>query len=52
VYRVKLEEEQPGIVEYLEEQARSIYKPSVEDLKEMIHEYRYKLNLIKTKFNK
>jgi len=39
-------------VEYLEEQARSIHKPSLEDLKEMIHEYRYKLNLIKTKFNK
>ena len=52
VYRVKLEEEEPGIVEYLEEQARSIYKPSIEDLKEMIHEYRHKLNLIKTKFNK
>lgn len=52
VYREKLEEENPGILEYLEEQSRIIYKPSIDELKEMIHEYRYKLSLIKTKFNK
>lgn len=51
VYREKLEEEQPGIVEYLQEYSRGVYKPTIDELKEMIQEYRYKLSIIKTKFN-
>jgi hypothetical protein len=52
VYRKKLEEEEPGIVDYLQEEARQISKPTRDELKSLIIEYRHKLNLVKKKFEK
>ena len=52
VYRQKLEEEEPGIVEYLQEEARQVSKPTRDELKSLIIEYRHKLNLVKKKFEK
>jgi dsDNA-specific endonuclease/ATPase MutS2 len=52
VYRQKLEEEEPGIVDYLQEEARQISKPTRDELKSLIIEYRHKLNLVKKKFEK
>lgn len=51
VFRANLEKEQSGITQWLLEQSNQVYKPSREDLKELISEYRYKLKLVETKLN-
>ena len=50
VYSKKLEQENPGIVEFLQTIARQIEKPTKDELKGLILEYRAKLNLVKKKF--
>jgi ribosomal protein L37E len=50
-FEYKLDEENNGVVEYLRELARQVSKPTKEELKSLIIEYRSKLNLIKKKFN-
>lgn len=45
-YKIRLEEEQPGIVETLTEQSREVHKWHNHELKEMLIDLRAKLNLI------
>lgn len=49
VFRTNLEKENPGITEWLQEQARQVYKPTREELKSLIAEYRHKVSVLKTK---
>ena len=49
-FDVKLYEENNAVVEYLRETARQITKPTKDELKHLIIEYRSKLNLVKKKF--
>ena len=51
-YEVKLHDENSGLVEYLQETARQVTKPTKDELKSLIIEYRSKLNLVKKKFVK
>lgn len=51
-FRQALERENKGITEYLERLAREVYKPTRDELKELLIEYRYKLNDIKKKYAK
>ena len=46
-FKNKLESEKKGITEWLEEQARQVYKPTRDELKQLLIEYRYKLNDLK-----
>lgn len=48
----RLDQENGGLVEYLQESARQVVKPTKEELKHLILEYRSKLNLAKMKFIK
>jgi hypothetical protein len=50
VFEKKLEEEKKGSAEYLRELSREINKPTISELKELIIEYRSKLNQAKKKF--
>jgi ribosomal protein L37E len=50
VYSKKLEQESPGIVEFLQTIARQVEKPTKDELKSLIIEYRSKLNQVKKKF--
>jgi hypothetical protein len=50
VYAKKLEQESPGIVEFLQTIARQVEKPTKDELKSLIIEYRSKLNQVKKKF--
>lgn len=52
VYAKKLDQERPGTVEYLQELARQVAKPTKDELKSLIIEYRAKLDLVKKKFIK
>jgi hypothetical protein len=51
-FEFNLERDNNGIVDWLREQGRSIAKPSVSDLKELLNEYRYKLKIAQSKFKK
>lgn len=51
VFAKNLEKDKPGITDYLLEQSRQITKPTREELKSLIVEYRSKLELAKKKFN-
>ena len=46
-FKNKLESERKRITEWLEEQARQVYKPTRDELKQLLIEYRYKLNDLK-----
>jgi len=50
-FEYKLDAENNGVVEYLRETARQVAKPTKDELKALIIEYRSKLNLVKKKFN-
>lgn len=50
VFENKLESEHSGIVDYLQEVARQVSKPTKDELKSLIIEYRSKLELVKKKF--
>lgn len=45
-----LEKEQSGITQYLKEQSKQIAKPTRDELKYLIIEYRAKVNILKNKF--
>jgi len=49
VYRERLDKENNGISDWLSEQARQIWKPTRTELKELLSEYRHKLELVKRK---
>ena len=49
VYAEKLEEENKGIVEFLEEQSKLVTNVSVSDLKELLIEMQFKLKLVENK---
>ena len=51
-YEHRLDTENSGLVEYLQEIARQVAKPTKDELKSLIIEYRSKLNLAKKKFIK
>jgi hypothetical protein len=48
-YRSKLEREQNGITDYLLNLSREVYKPTREELKSLIAEYRHKVSILKRK---
>lgn len=52
VFAVNLEKEKSGTVEWLQRLSKEIYKPTREELKQLLAEYRYKLNDVKKKFKK
>ncbi len=52
VFRKKLNEEKPGLAEWLEEQGRQVCKPSRDELKQLISEYRFKVKLLEAKIKK
>lgn len=49
VFRKKLEEENPGITDWLQEQAREVYKPSQDELKQLLLSMRQKLKMLESK---
>jgi hypothetical protein len=49
-FEYKLHEENNAVVDYLREIARQTAKPTKDELKGLILEYRAKLNLVKKKF--
>ena len=50
VYSQRLEEEETGIVEYLKELSRETQKFGIDELKQMLYDFRAKLRIIETKF--
>lgn len=52
VYGERLEKETPGIVELLVEESRDAHKWSLQELKEMLIDYRSKLKMSQLKFKK
>jgi len=48
-YKLNLEEEKPGITDWLQEQAREVSKPSRDELKELLFHFQQKLKLVETK---
>ena len=48
----KLHDENGALVEYLRETARQVVRPTKDELKSLILEYRAKLSLVKKKFVK
>lgn len=48
----ELEKEEKGLTEYLYELSKQVAKPTRDELKQMIIEYRYKLNDVKKKLKK
>ena len=51
-YRKRLELETPGITEWLLEQSREVCKPTRDELKMMIVDYRYKAKILEKKIKK
>ena len=49
VYGEKLNAETPDIVEWLQEQSRSVVSLTQSDLKELLFDFRQKLRLVETK---
>lgn len=49
-FKQLLEKERSGITDWLEEQAREVCKPTREDLRGMIADYRHKIKLLELKF--
>jgi hypothetical protein len=51
-YSIRLENEQGGILDWLVEQARQIYKPTRDEIKQLLSQYRNKLIIVSKKLNK
>lgn len=49
VYAENLEKEQPGIVEFLREQARAVTNIGISELKELLIDFQFKLKMVETK---
>jgi Bacteriophage Lambda NinG protein len=52
VFKRKLDEERSGTSDYLLELSREVSKPSLEDLKQLLIEIKYKLKIAQSKFKK
>ncbi len=52
VFAEKLEEEQKGITEWLTTEARQVFKPTQDELKEMIIDFRKKVKVLEQKIKK
>lgn len=52
IFSKELEKERDGIVEYIKEQSKQVYKPTRDELKQMIANYRFQVKLLKSKLNK
>lgn len=52
VFSQRLEEDEKGLVEYLKELSRETYKFGVEELKQMLYDFRAKLKIIELKLKK
>jgi hypothetical protein len=48
-FSANLEKLQPGIVEQLQEQARQVYSPTKDELKQMLFDYQMKLKIVEAK---
>lgn len=51
-FRERLEKEKPSIVSWLEEQSREVCKPTRDELKMLIIDYRHKVKLLENKIKK
>jgi len=49
-YEKKLQHDYPGMPDELRQLAREVSKPSISDLKSLLTEYRYKLEMVKRKW--
>lgn len=47
IFANKLEQEKKGITQWLLEQSRQVFKPTRDELKQLLIEYRFKLKLLK-----
>lgn len=47
IFAIKLEQQNKGITEWLLQQSRTVCKPTRDDLKQLLIEYRYKLKVLK-----
>jgi len=45
----RLNAERPGIVEWMEQEARQVYSPTKDELKQLLFDYQQRLNLLETK---
>lgn len=52
VFKRKLEEETPGITDWLQEQARQVYKPSQDELKQLLLSMRERVKMLQSKLLK
>jgi hypothetical protein len=52
VFAQRLELEHPGIVEILKEREREVYKPDLQEMKQMLIDFRAKLKPLEAKFSK
>ena len=52
VFAANLEREQLGITDWLNEQSKQVYKPTNEELKQLLVELRHRLKIIESKFKK
>lgn len=48
-YAKRLEQENPGVVEFLQEQARQVISPTRQELKQLLTEYQNKLRIVEQK---
>jgi hypothetical protein len=51
-YRTRLEREKPGITTWLEEQARQVVRPTRDELRESLINYRWKVKTLESKLKK
>lgn len=52
VFAANLEREQSGITDWLNEQSKQVYKPTNDELKQLLVELRHRLKVIESKFKK
>jgi hypothetical protein len=52
IFKNKLEQDKKGITQWLEEQSREIIKPTRDELKQMITDYRYRVKILEKKIKK
>lgn len=51
-FEKRLEEEKPGIVAWLKEQSREVCKPTIDELKTMLADFKWKVKLLEKKLKK
>lgn len=50
VFAERLNEERPGIVTWMQEEARKVYSPTRDELKQMLFDYQQRVNILENKF--